>query len=117
MNAVAAQMANLAAIMVQNQTPGQAGSAGLRRAAANAGPTDDTYGPTLKPGDVATFEPQPRSDTDSALQFIDCICDAMAQWKGFGPESDSWYAEDDLPNAHEAKADYESSNPIVCRGA
>jgi len=41
----------------------------------------------------------------------------LVRWKGYGPEWDSWYAEDDLPNTREAIADYESSNPIVHRGA
>ena len=57
MNAVAAQMANLATVLVQNQTAAHAGGTGLRRIALNTGPPDDTIGPTLKPGDVATFEP------------------------------------------------------------
>jgi hypothetical protein len=41
----------------------------------------------------------------------------LVRWKSYGPEWDSWYAEDDLPNAQEAIADYESNNPIVRRGA
>jgi len=39
----------------------------------------------------------------------------LVRWKGYGPEWDSWYAEDDLPNAREAIANYESNNPIVRR--
>jgi len=37
----------------------------------------------------------------------------LIRWKGYGPEWDSWYAEDDLPNAQESIAGYESNNPIV----
>jgi len=66
MNTAAAQMANLATVLVQNQTAVHAGGTGLRRAAANTGPPNDTYGPTNKPGDVATFEPRSQSDADSA---------------------------------------------------
>jgi len=58
MNAVAAQMANLATILVQNQTAVHAGGTGLHRTAANTGLPDDTIGPTLRPRDVATFEPR-----------------------------------------------------------
>jgi len=57
MNSVAAQMAKLATVLVQNETAVHAGGTGLRRTATNTGPPDDTIGPTLKPGDVATFEP------------------------------------------------------------
>jgi len=41
----------------------------------------------------------------------------VVRWKGYGPEWDSRYAEDDLPNAREAIANYESNNPIVRRKA
>jgi len=41
----------------------------------------------------------------------------LVRWKGYGPEWDSWYAKDELPNAQEAIADYESSNPIARREA
>jgi len=41
----------------------------------------------------------------------------LVRWKGYGPEWDPWYAEDDLPNAQEPIADYESSNLIVCQRA
>jgi len=78
MNAVAAQMANLATVLVQNQNTLQADGNGMRRIAA--GPLGDAYGPTLKPGDVATFEPRSQSDADSALRFIDCIRDAVAHY-------------------------------------
>ena len=37
----------------------------------------------------------------------------LVRWKGYGPEWDSWSAEDDLPNAQESIADFESSIPIV----
>jgi len=79
MNAVAAQMANhLATVLVQNQNTVQADGNSMRRIAA--GPLGDAYGPTLKPGDVATFKPRSQSDADSALRFIDCIRDAMAHY-------------------------------------
>ena len=81
MNAVAVQMANLATVLVQNQTAAHAGGTGLRIIAANTGPPDDTIGPTLKPGDVATFEPRSQSDADSASHFIDCIRDAVAHYR------------------------------------
>jgi len=80
MNAVAVQMANLVTVLVQNQTAVHAGGTGLRRTAANTGPPDDTIGPTLKSGDVATFEPRSQSDADSASCFIDCIRDAVAPY-------------------------------------
>jgi len=41
----------------------------------------------------------------------------LVHWKGYSPEWDSWYTEDDLPNAQESIADYKSSNPIVCQRA
>ena len=41
----------------------------------------------------------------------------LIHWKGYGPEWDSRYAEDDLPNAQESIADYKSRNPIVGRKA
>jgi len=79
MNAVAAQMANhLATVLVQNQNTVQADGNSMRRIAT--GPPGDAYGPTLKPGDVATFKPRSQSDADSALRFIDCIRDAMAHY-------------------------------------
>jgi len=37
----------------------------------------------------------------------------LVRWKGYGPEWDSWYAEDDLPNAQQSIADYESSSLTV----
>jgi hypothetical protein len=33
----------------------------------------------------------------------------LVRWKGYGPEWDSWYTEDELPNAKEAMTDYESA--------
>jgi len=33
----------------------------------------------------------------------------LVRWKGCGPEWDSWYYDDDLPNARQAIADYEAS--------
>ena len=33
----------------------------------------------------------------------------LVRWKGYGPEWDSWYADDDLPNARQVIADYEAS--------
>jgi len=39
----------------------------------------------------------------------------LVRWKGYGPEWDSWYAEDDLANAQESIANFESGNPIVHR--
>jgi len=41
----------------------------------------------------------------------------LIRWKGYGLKWDSWYAEEDLPNAQESIADYESNNPIVRREA
>jgi len=78
MNAMAAQMANLATVLVQNQNAVQAGNNGMCGVAA--GPPDDNHSPTLKPSDVATFEPQLQSDADSASHFIDCIRDAVAHY-------------------------------------
>ena len=78
MNAVAAQMANLATVLVQNQNTAQAGGIGTRGIAA--GPPNDNYGPTLKPSDVATFKPRSQSDADSTSRFIDCIRDAVAHY-------------------------------------
>jgi len=75
MNAVAAQMANLATILVQNQNAGGNGTRGVA-----AGPTDVNHGPTLKPTDVATFEPRSQSDADAASYFIDSIRDAVAHY-------------------------------------
>lgn len=37
----------------------------------------------------------------------------LVRWKGYGPEWDFWYAEDDLPNAQQSIADYESSSLTV----
>jgi len=37
----------------------------------------------------------------------------IVRWKGYGPEWNSWYAEDDLPNAQESIAGYKSNNLIV----
>jgi len=34
----------------------------------------------------------------------------LVRWKGYGPEWDTWYAEEDLPNAQQSIADYEASN-------
>jgi len=45
-------MVNLATILLQNQNAGGNGKRGVA-----AGPTDVNHGPTLKPTDVATFEP------------------------------------------------------------
>jgi len=78
MNAVAAQMANLATVLVQNQAAVQADGTGFRT--ANPRPPNKAYGPTLKPGDVATFEPRSQSDSDAASRFIDCIRDAVAHY-------------------------------------
>jgi len=33
----------------------------------------------------------------------------LVRWKGYSPEWDSWYANDDLPNARQVIADYEAS--------
>jgi len=78
MNAVAAQMANLATTLVQNQANLQGANTGFRT--ANTLPPNDAYGPALKPGDVATFEPRSQSDSDAASRFIDCIRDAVAHY-------------------------------------
>lgn len=78
MNAVAAQMANLATVLVQNQATAQTTGTGLRT--GNPQPLNDAYGPTLKPGDVATFEPRSQSDSHTASRFIDCIHDAVAHY-------------------------------------
>jgi hypothetical protein len=71
-------MANLATVLVQKQTAAQADSTRLRT--ANPRPRDDAYGRTLKPGDVATFEPRSQLDSDAASRFIDCIRDAVAHY-------------------------------------
>jgi len=34
----------------------------------------------------------------------------LVHWKGYGSEWDTWYAEEDLPNAQQSIADYEASN-------
>ena len=37
----------------------------------------------------------------------------LVRWKGYGPEWDTWYAEEDLPNAQQSIADYEASDQAV----
>jgi hypothetical protein len=37
----------------------------------------------------------------------------LVRWKGYGPEWDSWYAEDELRNAGQSIVDYESSSLAI----
>jgi hypothetical protein len=37
----------------------------------------------------------------------------LVHWKGYGPEWDSWYTEDDLPNAQQSIVDYKSSSLAI----
>jgi len=72
-------------------------------------PTNDAA-PVAGPEDKSEWEVEAIVGKRTSKKGRKKCTEFQVRWKGYGPEWDTWYAEEDLPNAQQSIADYEVSN-------